>query len=97
MYNIPMSWGNFAEGKTGEPTAGDWLPEISDYGLDGVVCVAGKNPNPEKVLKFCTLAEDGIGCPNLVPVAMIAAKPEETIGKRRYQPNLDAIRCRLGI
>ncbi len=41
MYNIPMSWRNLAEGKAGELPAGDWLPEISECGIDGVVCVAG--------------------------------------------------------
>ena len=92
-----MSWRKLAEGETGEPPAGDWLPEISECGIEGVVCVAGKNPDDEKILTYCMITEGGLGCPNLVPIAMIVAKPEETIGKRRYQPNLDAVRCRLGI
>lgn len=92
-----MSCINFLEGKAAESPAEDWLPEISDYGLDEVICVAGKNPDAKKIRDYCMVTKDGAGCPNLLAVAMIAAKPEEIIGKRRYQPNLDAIRCRLGI
>ena len=55
------------------------------------------NQDDEKILTYCMITEGGLGCPNLVPIAMIVAKPEETIGKRRSQPNLDAVRCRLGI
>lgn len=92
-----MGWRNLAEWKAGDPPAGDWLPEISECGTGGVVCVAGKKPDDKKIITYCMVTEDGVGCPNLVPIAMIAAKPEETIGKRRYQPNLETIRCRLGI
>lgn len=86
-----MSWKNL------ETDEFNWLPGISDYGIGGVVCVAGKNPDDDKICSFCMTVEGGEGCPNLVPVAMIAAKPEEVIGKPRYRQNLEAIRCRLGI
>ena len=92
-----MNWRNLAESEAGGPPAGDWLPEISECGIEGVVYVAGKDPDGEKILRYCMVTEDGVGCPNLVPIAMIKFKPGETIGKRRYQPNLDAVRCRLGI
>lgn len=72
-----------------------WLPDISECEIDQVVCVAGKNPTPEKITSFCMNVECGVGCPNLVPIAMITAKPEEVIGRRRYQPELDRIKKEL--
>lgn len=55
LYNILMSWRNLLSERenSGDRAAVDWLPEICDYGIGEVVCVAGKNPDDEKILKNC--------------------------------------------
>ena len=67
---------------------GDWLPLISSYGAKGVICVAGKNPSPDKIEGYCMSCCGKEGCPNLIPAIMAEAKPEERFGWRKYQvPN----------
>lgn len=58
-----------------------WFEEIDVHVLPAecLFCTAGKNPTPEKIVRYCQQANGKKGCKNLAPKSMAEAKPGEFV------------------